>query len=41
MPKVKKHTHEMTDKELLSEVFHPKVIAHAKKIAHAARKKPK
>jgi hypothetical protein len=40
MPKLKK-THEMTDKELLRELFPKKAIVHLRKVAHAARKKPK
>jgi hypothetical protein len=31
----------MTDKELMRHLFHPKVRAHVKKAAHAARKKKK
>jgi hypothetical protein len=40
MPKLKK-AHEKTDEELLKSVFPKKAIAHLKKVAHAARKKPK
>jgi len=41
MPKSKKKAHQMTDKELMRHLFHPKVRAHGKKVAHAAQKKHK
>lgn len=41
MPKSKKKAHEMTDKELLHDLFPKKVIAHLKKVAVKARKKGK
>src|SRR5271156_1285075 len=41
MSKSKKKAHQMTDKELLHDLFPKKLIEKLKKIAHAARKKPK
>ena len=41
MQKSKKKAHEMTDRELLRDLFPARVIAHAKKVAVAARKKVK
>ena len=41
MPRKKKKTHEMTDKELLHDIFPKEVIREAKKIARAALKKSK
>jgi hypothetical protein len=37
----KKKAHEMTDKELLHDLFPKKLIERLKKVALAARKKPK
>lgn len=34
MPKKKKHPHEMTTEELVRHVFHPKVVAHLKRLAN-------
>lgn len=39
--KKKKKTDEMTDEELLRELFPKKVITYMKKVAHKARKKGK
>jgi hypothetical protein len=41
MPRSKKKAHQMTDKELMRHLFHPKVRAQVKKVARAARKKRK
>lgn len=41
MPQSKKKAHEKTDAELLRSVFPKQAIDHLKKVAHAARKKPK
>jgi len=41
MPRSKKKAHQMTDKELMRQLFHPKVRAHVKKVARKARKKRK
>ena len=41
MGKLKKKTHEMTDKELLKELFPKEVIKHLRQVAVAARKKRK
>ena len=42
MPKSKKKdTNDITDEELLRELFPKKVIKLLKKVAHEARKKPK
>jgi len=41
MPRSKKKAHEMTDKELLTDLFPAKIIRHVKKVAHAARPKGK
>lgn len=38
MPKRKKKAHEMTDKELLRDIFPQEVIAWARKIGRDARK---
>jgi hypothetical protein len=35
MPRKKKHPKDMTSDELAKDVFHPKVLAHAKKHAKA------
>src|SRR2546425_10057923 len=39
MPRSKKKAHQMTDKELLRDVFHPKLLHAAKKEARKHRKK--
>ena len=41
MPRLKKKTREMTDNELLHDIFPKEVIREAKKIARAALKKSK
>ena len=43
MPKEKKEkkASEMTDDELLHDIFPKELIDHMKEVAHAARKKPK
>jgi hypothetical protein len=41
MPRSKKKAHQMTDKELMRNLFHPKVRKHVKKVARTARKKGK
>ena len=41
MPKSKKKAHEMTDAELLRDLFPKTVITHLRKVAHAARRKDK
>ena len=41
MPKSKKKVNDITDEELLRELFPKKVIKYLKKVAHAARKKSK
>ena len=39
--KLKKKTNEITDEELLRELFPKKVITYMKRVSHAARKKGK
>ena len=34
MPRRKKKAHEMTSEELVKDLFHPKVVKHAKKAAN-------
>ena len=41
MPKKKKKAYEMTDKELLHDLFPKEIIRELKKVAHKARKKGK
>ena len=39
MPKKKKKTHELTDKEAMKKIFHPKILERLKKEAHGSKKK--